>query len=312
MHPHDHSQVHGHTHGHSNGGPLKLALGITLVFALVEVGGGWWSHSLALLSDAGHMFTDSAALAIAMFATWLSVRPASHRHSYGLGRAEVVAALVNSVFMLVVVSGIVISAVQRLQSPLVVDGGVALVVASLGLVVNGVVMWILSRGEQTLNTRGALLHVMGDLLGSLAAIIAGAVVFFTGWYPIDSLLSLLICGVILVSSVRLLRDAVAVIMESVPAEISLPEVGNALASVPGVNSVHDLHIWTLSSGRTALSAHVVVDALGQWPDTLYGLTQMLQNRFNIGHITLQPEPVAQIVRNIEASGQGIPINQKRV
>ncbi len=277
---------------------MKLALGLTFSFAVVEIGGGWLAQSLALLSDAGHMFTDASALAIALFAAWLSARPVSSRHSYGLGRAEVIAALINSVFMLVVVTGIVISAVQRLQTPRIVDGGIALGVATLGLVVNGIVLFTLSRGEQTLNTRAALLHVMGDLLGSLAAIIAGAVVLFTGWYPIDSLLSLLICGVILISSVRLLREVVGVIMESVPADLQLPDVGNALAAVPGVMSVHDLHIWTLSSGRTALSAHVVVEDLRQWPDLLYGLSQLLQNRFAIGHITLQPEPRAQVVHTI--------------
>ncbi len=299
---HHHSGQHDHAHTpHTGGGrraPLRLALVLTGGFALLEAGGGWWANSLALLSDAGHMVTDASALAIALFAAWLAAKPVSPRHSFGLGRAEVIAALFNSVFMLILVIGIVVSAVQRLRAPAPVEGGIALGVATVGLLINGVVLTVLSRGEQTLNTRSALLHVMGDLLGSLAAIIAGAVVLFTGWYPIDSLLSLLICGVIMLSSVRLLREVVGVIMEVVPAEVQLPAVGQALAGLPGVRSVHDLHIWTLPNGRIALSAHVVVEAMAGWPDLLYAMTQLLQNQFAIEHITLQPEPLSRVVRAI--------------
>lgn len=281
---------HAHHHSHTGASHvLWLALALTLGFAGVEAAAGWWAGSLALLGDAGHMVTDSAALGLAALAAWLARRPPSVRHSYGLGRMEVVAALINGVFMLAVVAGIVSAAVQRLQSPQPVSGELVGLVAALGLILNITVLLLLSRGERTLNTRGALLHVMGDLLGSVAALLAGVVVTLTGWTPIDPILSLLICALILVSSLRLLRDGLHVIMEGVPRELSLPEVGRAMAAVDGVSSVHDLHIWTLSSGHVALSAHVVLEDPGPWQGVLRELSGMLEARFAIDHATLQPE-----------------------
>jgi cobalt-zinc-cadmium efflux system protein len=202
----------------------------------------------------------------------------------------VVAALVNGLLMLVIVTGIVVEAVDRLQSPQPVIGGAVMLVAAMGLVINVTVAFTLSRGEDTLNLRGALLHVMGDLLGSIAALIAGAVIYFTAWTPIDPILSLFICLLILFSSLRLLRDALHVIMEGVPAHIDLQEVGRAMAGHdPRVRSVHDLHIWNLSSGVVALSAHVVIADMAHWQEILHGLSQLLRERFRIEHVTLQPE-----------------------
>ena len=289
---HDHVR---HEHRHGAGSSLRWALAVTLSFALVEAFGGWWAGSLALLGDAAHMVSDATALAIAALAAWVSRRPPSERHSYGLGRVEAMAALANGVFMLVVVTGIVVAAVGRLQEPRPVMGGTVLLLAGIGLVANAVVIYILSRGEQTLNVRGAILHVMGDLLGSVAALISGAVILFTGWTPVDPILSLFICLLIVFSSLRLLREVLQVLMEGVPRHLDLPEVGRSMAAVQGVGSVHDLHIWTLSSGTVALSAHVVVHDLVGWPEVLQEQQRLLEQRFGITHVTLQPEAAVEVV-----------------
>lgn len=294
--------VHGcsehHHHSPHPGNTLFLALILTLAFAGVEALAGWWSGSLALLGDAGHMVTDSTALGLAALAAWIAQRPPSARHSYGLGRIEVLTALINGLFMLTIVAAIVVSAIERLQSAREVAGGSVMTVAAVGLGINILVMLILSRSEQTINTRGALLHVFGDLLGSIAAILSGAVIYFTGWLPIDPLASMLICGLILLSSLRLLREALHVLMEGVPLHVDLPEVGRAMARVAGVKSVHDLHIWTPSSGQVALSAHVVVTDLSTWDGTLQRLRTLLHDQFGIEHVTLQPEPTDKILRLI--------------
>ncbi len=293
-----------HNHAHpthdaiSTGRPLIWALLLTLSFAGVEAYAGWLSGSLALLSDAGHMVSDATALGLASFAAWVAVKPPSAQHSYGYGRAEVVAALVNSVFMIAIVVGIVVVAVERLQSPQPVMGGTVMLVAAIGLLINLLVAFMLTRGHQTINTRGALLHVIGDLLGSVAALIAGAVIYFTGWTPIDPILSLLISALILYSSLHLLREALQVIMEGVPSNIDLVEVGNAMAAIENVNSVHDLHIWTLSSGRHALSAHLVIEKFEKWQSILDEQSKMLKARFGVEHITLQPESAIRIIQPI--------------
>ncbi|MDO9220806.1 MAG: cation diffusion facilitator family transporter, partial [Thiobacillus sp.] len=250
----DHTRHHL-GHAGSNSG-LLIALVLTLGFAIVEVVAGWWSGSLALMSDAAHMVTDASSLGLAAAAAWLARRPPSARHSYGLVRAEVLAALINSVAMLVLIGFIVFEAIQRFSTPQPIAGGTVVVVAVIGLIVNLVVAWTLHRGEQTLNSRAALLHVLGDALGSVAAITAGIVILATGWTPIDPLLSLFVALLISVSAVRLLREAVHVLMEGVPLHIKLDTVGHDLAALPGVLRVHDLHVWTLSSGTLALSAHL--------------------------------------------------------
>jgi cobalt-zinc-cadmium efflux system protein len=295
MHQHDHHH-HGHHHGHTSGTILLGAFAITLVFAAVEALGGWLSGSLALLGDAGHMVSDATALGLAAFAAWLSLRPPSVIHSYGFGRAEVIAAMINGVTMVLIVVGIVIAAIDRMQSPRPVAGGTVMLIAAIGLVVNVVLAWLLSRGEQTLNIRGALLHVIGDMLGSVAALAAGAVIYFTGWTPIDPILSVFICVLILFSAVHLLRDGLTVLMEAVPSHIDLEKVGQTMAGCDGVRSVHDLHIWTLSSGRVALSAHVVVEDLNHWQFVLEALDTVLKERFDISHSTIQPEPATQIIQ----------------
>ncbi len=296
--------MHGHAHAGRGserfvGRQLPFALALTLAFAAIEAIAGWWSGSLALLGDAGHMLTDGAALGIALLAAWVAARPPSERHSYGLGRAEVVGALVNGLLMLAIIIGIVVEAVKRLHAPAPVAGGVVMLVAAAGLAANVVVALLLSRGEQTLNVRGAFLHVMGDLLGSIAALISGAVIYFTGWLPIDSILSMFICLLILYSSLYLLRDALHVLMEGVPRHLDMQGIGRALAAADArIRSVHDLHIWNLSSGMIALSAHVVIDDMGHWEGVLDGLRALLRERFGIEHVTLQPETDTYVLKPV--------------
>lgn len=308
---------HVHHHDHTSHHPVPAArslyavLALTLGFAFIEAVAGFWSGSLALLGDAGHMFSDSVALALAAFAAWVARRPPSARHSYGFARAEVIAALVNGLLMLAVVIAIVVEALARLQAPRPIPGMAVMAIAAIGLAVNIFALFILSRGAGDINTRGALLHVFGDLLGSIAALIAGAVIVFTGWMPIDALLSLLICALILFSTLRLLREALQVLMEGVPLNIELNDVGRSLAALPGVISVHDLHIWTPASGAPALSAHVVVEDLGNWMKTLEALRTLLDNHYGIEHVTLQPEtrdgitrvaPLARMARRVPHRG----------
>lgn len=295
-HHHSHGDTHADHDHHvaDSGSALVWALVLTLGFAAIETLFGLWSGSLALLGDAGHMVTDSASLGLAAFAVWLGRRPPSQRHTYGLGRVETLAALFNVLFMVVVVVSLSVAAIGRILEPVAVNGQAVTLVALVGLSVNIGVAWLLMRGEQTMNTRGALLHVVGDLLGSVAALIAGAVITFTGWTPIDPILSILICLLVLGSSLRLLREVLTALLEGVPAHLSVAQIGQALANVPGVSSVHDLHIWTLSSNRVALSAHLIVDQMEQWPEVLASARHVLHYQ-GIEHATLQPESVAQPV-----------------
>lgn len=283
---------HLHAHAHASAGAagkrLLLALLLTLGFSLVEMLAGFHSASLALLSDAAHMLTDSAALGLAAFAAWLARRPPSQRHTYGYGRVETLAALGNVLLMGVLVGGIGLAAVRRFLDPVAIDGQMVTVVAALGLVVNAGVALLLAKGEQTMNTRAALLHVIGDLLGSLAALLSGVIVLYTGWVMIDPLLSFLICLLLLASSLRLLRDVLPALMEAAPPHLSTVRIGQRLAALPGVISVHDLHVWTLSSNRVALSAHLRVESFEQWPQLLDKARHALAHE-GIAHATLQPE-----------------------
>ncbi|HLQ84989.1 MAG TPA: cation diffusion facilitator family transporter [Salinisphaeraceae bacterium] len=293
---------HGHAHSHGGTRVLLFAMLFTMAFALVEALGGWWAHSLALLSDAGHMLTDSSSLAIGAVAAWLAQKPASRLHSFGLQRAEVLGALINALFMIVVVVAIVVAAIGRLSQPAPVAGMPVMVIALIGLGVNMAVAAVLMRGEQTLNVRGALLHVFGDMLGSVAALIAGSVILLTGWTPIDPLLSLLVSVLISISAVNLLREVINVLMEGVPRNLNVAEVGDALAAVDGVQAVHDLHVWSLSSQQQALAAHVEITDLSDWCRILPQLQRLLAERFAITHTTLQPEDqhtVAACLRDID-------------
>jgi cobalt-zinc-cadmium efflux system protein len=268
---------------------LWIALAVTASFALIEAAGGWLAGSLALISDAGHMLTDAASLSLAIFARWVARRPPSRRASYGYARAEVLAAFINALALLALVVFIAVEAVRRLLVPQPVAGGLLLGVACAGLLANLFTAWILSRAQGSLNLRGALLHVISDLLGSAAAIVAGAVILATGWAPIDPILSLAVSVLILRSTWRLLAESTGVLMEGVPAHLSYEEIGRALARVPGIAAVHDLHVWHMTSNRAALSAHVLIDEPSAWPQTLSAAQRMLAQRFGIDHVTIQPD-----------------------
>ena len=277
---------------------LAVAVIVTLAFAAVEALAGWWSGSLALLGDAGHMLTDAVALLIAALAARVALLPPSARHSYGMARAELVAAFVNAAFMLTVVGMLVVEGIARLLDPVEVEGTTVAVVAGAGLVLNLGVAWMLSRVGRDLNVRAALLHVVGDALGSVAALVSGVVVMLTGWTRIDPALTFVIAGLIGFSSIRLAREALHGLMEGVPFHLSLPEIGKAMAGVPGVLSVHDLHVWSISSERVALSAHVVLGGMDRWNGVLAGLRTLLKARFGIEHITLQPETADATVQTL--------------
>ena len=274
------------------GPALGLAAALTLGFAGIEALGGWWTGSLALISDAGHMLGDGVALLLAAFAGWMARRPPSRLHSYGFGRAEVFAAVINAGALLAIAAAIAYEAMARLGQPRDVQGGAAALIALAGLALN---LWILRRiapHRNDMNARAAALHVLGDTLGSVAALASGAIIVLTGWTPIDPLASLFICVLIAVSSLRLLREGVHALMEGVPLRLSAEAVGMEMARHDAVESVHDLHIWTLSGSRIALSAHVIVRDLSRWDRTLHELQDLLRERFGITHVTLQPESLS--------------------
>ena len=296
--PHaDHGALHAHDgDAHDHHFPsdatafraLAFALALTGGYAIVEAVGGWLAGSLALLSDAGHMATDAAALGLALFAQWVARRPPSPRASYGYARAEVLAAFINAVALLLLVAFIVVEAIRRMASPAPVAGATVLGIASVGLAINLATAWVLSRASGSTGAHSALLHVLSDALGSIAAIVAGAVILTTGWTPIDPLLSLLTAVLILRATWRLLAQTTGVLMEGVPAHLDYREIGEALIGIPGVTGVHDLHVWQMSSRHAALSAHVTLEDGGHWLQVLDAARRMLATRFHIDHVTLQP------------------------
>lgn len=296
-HTHTHSHA-GHGHAPHAGGPghtrdgtrraLAIALALTVSFAVVEAVGGWLAGSLALMSDAGHMITDAAALGLALFADVVARRPPSRRASYGYGRAEVLAAFINAIAMLAVVAAIGIEAVRRLLAPTPVAGGTVVAIAIAGLAVNIGSAWVLSRATGSLNTRGAFLHVLGDLLGSLAAVIAGGVIMATGWMPIDPILSIAVGLLILRSTWQLLKQSTGVLMESVPLHLDFDAIGRALAAIPGVTDVHDLHVWHMNAEDVAVSAHVSLARGDDWLAVLAQAKRILATDFAVRHATLQP------------------------
>ncbi len=280
---------HHHVAENRSQSVLAWSLAITLSFAIVEVIAGFWSNSLALISDAGHMVTDTTALGLALLAQIIAKRPPSAKNSFGFGRTEALAAFVNSLVMLAVIIWIVFEAVQRLSNPEPVQGAVVFVVAAIGLAANLVVAWVLSHDCGSVNTKAALMHVIGDLLGSLAALIAGAVIYRTGWLPIDPLLSVFVSLLILKSTISVLKESFHFLMEGVPHHIDYLQVGTDLATVKGVLSVHDLHVWEMTPGEPALIGHVEIRDLQEWPTILRAVKSMLLTRHGIDHVTLQAE-----------------------
>lgn len=301
-HPHAHDHA-GHAHGdNGNRRALAIALALTAGFAVVEAFGGWISGSLALLSDAGHMVTDAGALALALFAATIARRAPTRRASYGYGRAEVLAAFVNAIAMLAIVVAISVEAARRMLDPAPVAGGIVIGVGTAGLAVNLLAAWVLSRASGSLNTRVALLHVLGDLLGSVAAIVAGGVIMATGWTPIDPILSVVVALLILRSTWQLLRQSTGVLMEGVPAHLDYDAIGRSLAALPGVTDVHDLHVWNMTTEGVALSAHLGLASGEAWLATLGAARRMLAGDYGIRHATLQPSWPAPAPAGADAHG----------
>ncbi|HZI27264.1 MAG TPA: cation diffusion facilitator family transporter [Gemmatimonadaceae bacterium] len=290
VHVHDHSLPHLHDHAHhSHQGRLRWALVLTAVFFVAEVAGGVISNSLALLADAGHMFTDVGALALSLFVAWFSRQPAAPEKTYGYLRLEILAALLNGAVLLLVSGLIVWEAIGRLQAPEPLQGGLMLGVALGGLLINAASAAILHPVHgHSLNARGAYLHVIGDLLGSVGTVIAALVVRTTGWLTADPIASMVVTLLVVRSAWRLVRESVDVLLEATPAHISLGRVREGLQSIAGIESVHDLHVWTVTSGMVAMSAHAVVKEPGANQQVLEAAVAAMQ-RLGISHVTLQVE-----------------------
>jgi cobalt-zinc-cadmium efflux system protein len=275
----------------SRGSALKLALGLTCIVLAIELVGGLVSHSLALLSDAGHVLTDVFALGLAWFAVAQASRPADARRSYGYHRVSILAALVNSVTLIVIVIAIAYEAVRRLAHPEPVQGGVVIVAALAGIAINTFVASALRGQSHSLNVRAAMLHVVGDIGASLGVVVAGAVILLTGWLYIDPLLSLGIAVLIAFGAWRIVRETVNLLMEGTPAEIDLAAVAGEITGTELVTGMHDLHVWALSSDEVALSCHVVVGdcELREAEHVVRDLEGRLCTKFAIGHTTIQVE-----------------------
>ena len=284
---------HTHSKQVSNQNLLLIALVLTLGFSGIEGAAAYFANSLALISDAGHMVTDAAALGLALLAQIISRRPPSPKHSFGFGRAEALAAFVNSIVMLALVVWIMVEAISRFYEPHKVDGLTVTVVAAVGLLMNIVVAWVLSRDKKSVNTRAALVHVMGDLLGSIAALIAGVVIQLTGWMPIDAILSILVSLLILKSTISILHESYHFLMEGVPLHIDYLQVGTDLRKVPGVLAVHDLHVWEMTPSFPALIGHIEIADIQEWPQIMARINEMLLDKHGIDHVTLQPEVIGE-------------------
>jgi cobalt-zinc-cadmium efflux system protein len=292
---HSHSHHHHHHHGGAAGGGnarrLSLTLGLAAVYMVAELVGGLMTGSLALLADAGHMLSDVAALALSLFALWISRRPATSRRTWGYYRTEILAALVNGATLLAISVYVFIEAWERFRQPSEVDAPVMMGIAVGGLLINLAGLWILGGGrDKSLNVRGAWLHVLTDALGSVQAIAAGALIWAYGWTWADPVASVLIGLLVIYSAWALLREAVEVLMEAAPAHIDVDEVRDAIISLPGVMAVHDLHVWTITSGMESLSAHLVVEEGREGRALLARVRATLHDRFGIDHITVQLEP----------------------
>ena len=269
--------------------PLTLALSVTALFLVVEVIGGWLANSLALLADAAHMLTDVGALGLSLFVAWFSRQPATPSKTFGYLRWEILAALINGAVLLVASGWILWESVQRLRAPEPIVGGLMLAVATGGLAVNALSVWLLHRhAHDSLNLRGAYLHVMGDLLGSVAAVLAAIAVRAFGWLQADPIASIVMTVLIVRGAWKLVREAVDVLLEATPRHIDAEALRAAMQRVQGVRDVHDLHVWTLTSGVVAMSAHAVAPESGEHQQVLEHLHEAV-GTFGIRHATIQLE-----------------------
>jgi cobalt-zinc-cadmium efflux system protein len=296
-HDHDHSHgghshSHGHDHSHAHGAStraLAWSLGLTVVILIAEGVGGWLSNSLALLADAGHVLTDAGALGLSLFVAWLARQPGSPAKTYGYLRWEILAALINGATLLLISVWIVIEAVVRFRHPEPVQGGLMLVIALLGFLINGIAVWLLHGvREGSLNVRGAYLHVLGDMLASGGTVVAALIIKMTGWLGADPVASLVTTVLIMAGAWRLVRESVDVLLEAAPAHIALDAVRTKLEALGGVESVHDLHVWTVTSGMVAMSAHAIVRESSNHQRVLDEAHDILV-ALGIQHVTIQLE-----------------------
>jgi len=286
----EHNKEHSHHSHGSNRRRLIAVLALTFVYMLAEAIGGFLTNSLALLSDAGHMLADVASLVLALLALWFSARPVTTRKTYGYYRMEILAALANGAALVVISLLIAYEAFHRIKFPEAVKGFEVTLIAVGGLAVNAVSAFVLhSASRENLNIRGAFLHVIGDALGSVGAVVAGALIWQWGWVLADPLISVAMCLLIIYSSWQLIRESVNILLEGTPSHIDIRAVVDAMHAVAGVSDVHDLHVWTISSGKHALSAHVTIDSNVAHRTALEALQAKLRSGFNIGHVTIQIE-----------------------
>lgn len=285
----------GHSHsGHSHGagssvGRLRIALIITAVILVAEAVGGYLANSLALLADAGHMLTDVAALALSLFVAWFSQRPETDKRTYGYLRLEILAAFLNGATLLLISVWIIWEAVNRLRTPEPVQSGLMLGVAVLGLVANAISAWVLRpSGEDNLNVRGAYLHIVGDLLGFVGTIVAALLIRELGWLVADTIASVVVSALILRGAWTLVRDSTDILMESTPSHISAASVRDQLIAIPGIESVHDLHVWTVTSNVIAMSVHAIVREPERQQHVLEHVLDAMR-LFGIQHVTVQLE-----------------------
>ena len=297
---------HGHSHGHDHGAGIRgggnrrllaISIGITSIVLLVQIVGAILTGSLALLADAGHMFTDVAALIVALIASSVALRPANERRTYGYQRAEVFGALINALILIVLAVVVGIEGVRRLVEPAdaEVQGGLMLIVAVVGLVANAVALWLLSAAQKhNMNVRGAYLEVMGDMIGSGTVIVAAIVIITTGWMPADAIASLAIAVFIIPRAFGLLREVFSVLAQSAPRDVHVREIREHILRTDGVVDAHDIHVWQLTRGAPVFTAHVVVDpemlAEGRAAALLEELQECLAEHFDVEHSTFQLEP----------------------
>lgn len=269
---------------------MKIALGLTFVYMLAEAFGGWFANSLALLADAGHMLTDVGALTLTLFAFWFASRPPTSKKTYGYYRLEILAAFINGIVLVLLSLWIIYEAVERFRLPQEIKAAEMTLIAAGGLIVNIIAAYLLhSDHKHDLNMRGAWLHVMGDLLGSVAAIVAGFSILAFGITWMDAFCSVLISAIIIVGAFRLILSSVNILLEGTPRHIDLAAVEQTILEAPGVGGVHDLHVWTISSGIDALSAHITHDTSIGHSELLAEVRGKLHDRFSIDHLTIQME-----------------------
>jgi cobalt-zinc-cadmium efflux system protein len=278
---------------------MVSALALTTAFLVAELVGGILANSLALVADAGHMLSDSAALGLGLFAIWMASHPHTERQTFGFHRAEILAALANGALLIGMALFVTWQAVGRLGTAQHIESGLMLAVAILGLAVNLVVMRFLGgHRHENLNVRGAFLHVLGDTLGSVGVIVAGIVIRLTGWTPIDSIVSVVIAILIVISGWSLVRETVSVLLESSPSHLDAEALRRDLVGIAGVRDVHDLHVWTVTSGFISLSCHCEITSASLADDVLRQATTLLRERYGIRHVTIQPE-TTQIHEELE-------------